>query len=61
MKNNKATQNSNGKLTNVMEAQIEKDMRGFEEQLEAYCVKKSQALAFKARSKWFNEGEKSNK
>ena len=61
LKNNKATLSSDGKLTNVMEVQIEEDMRGLEEQLEAYRVKKSQALAFKARSKWFNEGEKSNK
>ena len=61
LKVNKATLIETSQLPADLGAKIDNDIAGFEEQLDKYWQKKSKTLALKARSKWFNEGEKSNK
>ena len=61
LKTNKATLLSRGQMPGELEVRIDNDIKEFETQLQAFRDKKSKDLAFRARSKWFNEGEKSNK
>jgi len=59
--NNKATLSTEGKLDPIMETKINSDINEFNVKLDEIRIKHSQELAFKARAKWFNEGEKANK
>jgi exonuclease III len=61
LQNTKARLSADGKLGSRLESQIDNDILEFDKTLDEYRIKRSKALAFKAKSKWFNEGEKSNK
>jgi exonuclease III len=61
LKENKANLILNGNLTERLEIMVNKDIVDLENKLEKYRIGKSQTLAAKAKAKWFDEGEKSNK
>jgi len=61
LKYNKATMLANKLLTSESEAELDCDIAHFESILHQKLEEKSKDLASKAKVKWFNEGEKSNK
>ena len=61
LKDGKALMVDRRELTYDMEVKLETDICDLEKQLKVHFTEKSKYLAQKAKTKWFDEGEKSNK
>ena len=61
LKDGKAILSQKGELTSDIENQLNLDLTELEDQLKTYLSNKSKSLAHRAKTTWFNEGEKSNK
>jgi len=59
--NSLKTNKAKGNMSPEVELNLDKDIAFFEKVLHVKLEEKSKDLAYKAKVKWFNEGEKSNK